>query len=375
MSVVPDAFGGPPKEKMDVNLRFGIGGWAYTVPLFDGTVVLQNYSRTALDYEIYQPEIKTKFLAEGTDTEGNTVPIPLPVGDVAYMPLQRTGTDTEWRYYRPDFAGVLGTDWHLYDDGVTIDGSWTENGDGTMSRSVSIIGELTASGTGSITDIAGLAEYAADRLGVAFISPHSGDVPVDHAFSADAYLIDVLGKVAWYCGYYYYFDEDPGTKERQLVLISADDQHGESDVTEFEYEYCRYTWPDRIKSYAAEVATRVADSSQSNGIREDVSNLLEYGQFPMVGAELTLSDVYSSDSDRVRTQLLWHLSYFEKPFVEIRMPLEYKPRHGEKITFRDTTKPGVIVNSGTFYISEISLSPKESKMTIGGRGDVLFEAT
>jgi len=226
--LIPDIFGGPPKQKCDVALDYG-QAYYVSIPLFSGTVLLRKYTRSSLEYEIYQPEIETMLLDEGVDETGATVPIPLICGDVTHMRPQRTtDVSSKMTYYKPDFSGTLGTDWHFYDDGVLIDDSWADNGDGTISRSVNIVGTITASGTGSMTDIGDLFDYAATRLSVELVSPHDADVPIDYCFDSNEYLTDALGKVAWYAGYQYYFGKDYETGDRTMTLIAADEQNGES---------------------------------------------------------------------------------------------------------------------------------------------------
>jgi hypothetical protein len=362
--LIPDLFGGVPKQKCEVKLDYG-QAYYVSIPLFSGTILLKTYTREQLEYEIYQPEITVKLLDEGTDHEGKTVPIPLVIGTVNHMRPQRTGTDVEWKFYKPDFAGAIGTDWHLYDDGVSIDTQWTDNLDGTISRSVGIVGELTASGVGNMTDIHDLFVYGAERLDADLVSPHDADIELDHCFATNEYITDILGKVCYYAGYRFYFGKDFETGDRTMTLIAADDQNGESELTQYEYQTVTYTYPDRIKTLSCEITSYTP---------EEVKTTLSVdGDFQMAGQENTLSDVFSTDHEKVLTQLNWHLAYLQMPVVEIKMPFVRMPQHGEKITFSDYRKPGVKVDAGVFFIEEISLSPKERIMTLKGRGDVLFE--
>jgi hypothetical protein len=366
--LIPDIFGGPPKEKCDVSLTYGQAFYV-SIPLFSGTVLLRSYSRDRLEYEIYQPEIETMLLDAGVDEAAEAVPIPLICGTVAHMQPQRTAdVSGKMTYYLPDFAGALGTDWHFYDDGVLIDDSWADNGNGTISRSVNIVGTLTASGTGTMTDIGDLFAYAATRLSVELVSPHDADIPIDHCFTSNEYVTDVLGKVSWYAGYQYYFGKDYESGDRTMTLIAADEQNGESEVEKTDFQYVNYSWPNRVKILTANVTTYTASD-------EETETLTLYGASSVAGREETLSDVYSENATRVQTQAAWHLAYLEKPLVEIRMPFLRMPQHGEKVTFTDTTKAGVIVTDGYFHIEDISLSPKDRIMTLKGRGTLTFGST
>jgi len=116
-----------------------------------------------------------------------------------------------------------------------------------------------------------------------------------------------------------------------------------------------------------------ADVTTFTPDEEETETITLYGDFPMAGQEESLSYVYSENASRVETQLEWHLAYLQKPIVEIRMPFLRMPQHGEKVTFTDTTKAGVAVNDGYFYIEDISLSPKDRLMTLKGRGTLTFE--
>ena len=365
LSVIPDMFNGPPKQKLNVALAYG-QAYYVSIPLFSGTVLLKSYTKKSLEYEIYQPEITIKMLPDGVDENSETIQIPLAVGTVTHMKLQRTGTVGIYKYYQPDFAGSLGTDWHIYDDGVQIDDHWTDNGDGTMTRSVAIIGVATASGTGNKTDLEDVFTYGATRLGVDLVSPHDADINIDHVFYEDEFITDVLGGVAWYAGYQWYFGEDPETEDVTLVLYDVEDQNGESNITGFDYVYLTYSWPDRIKTLSAEVTTYTYDE-------EHVETLKLDGDYPMAGQEQTLEFVYSEDSTRVATQLDWHLAYLQKPWVEVQLPFLRMPQHGEKVTFSDYRKQSVKVEDGVFRIEEISLNPKGRLMTLSGRADITFE--
>ncbi|GBC62482.1 hypothetical protein DENIS_3454 [Desulfonema ishimotonii] len=363
VTFAPDAFSGAPPLKLDVDLRFGITS-ATAFLIYKGSLLLREYKPLEITYDVWEPERTEKLLDEGTDENGDDCVLPLVIGTVNHMNPQRTGSDTTNTYHRPDFYGEIGTDWHAYDDGVLIDDNWTDNGDGTITRSVDIVGELTFSGTGNITNIGQLFKWACDRLSLTFQNLHGGDIPLDCVITSQEILISFLERVAWYCGYIFYLYEDEGVDV--LRLVSLDQNNGVSYIEQFDAVSITYSWSDsRIKSYSAQWTVREA---ADGAIQEREIERKVFGQSAVVGEELELPYVFNEDPELVETRLDWILAYEEKPVVQMDIPLIRMPQPGEEVWFSDRRIQVDAV--GSMRITNINLNYKEKSVTLQGRGDV-----
>lgn len=365
----PDTYSGHPPRKASINLDWGLT-YAAAVHIFNGTVMLRKSSGRELVYDLFDPEYDVMLLEEGLDTEGNEVVLPLVIGSVNHMSPQRTGQLSEQKYYFPDFAGEIGSGINAYDDGVQINDSWQDNGDGTISRSVNIVGELTFSGSGQMASLVDLFDWACERLGLTLVSSLAEDVPLDCVISQQQYLIGFLDQAAWYADHGFYILGDV------LYLISNDQDNGEQKVgfsdVDLDPVKISYKWPQPLKKYSAHWTTRKADtdSSGSRIITEDHDTEI-FTDFDTVGIDESMPFVYNHDRSLIRSRMRSILNRSNMPEIEIELPLFRLPRYGERIDFEDDMS----VNPARGYMRcrAYSLNYAQKTVIVHGDGEIYFK--
>jgi hypothetical protein len=364
----PDTYTGEPPRKATVELEWGLT-YAASFKLFDGTIILRRLTNEELIYDIFETEYETQLLEEGTDTEDEDVDLPLVIGNVEYMQPQRTGDKSEQRYYLPDFAGSIGDGIDAYDDGVLINDNWTDNGDGTVSRSVDLVGTLYMSGTGNNETLVDMFSWACDELGLTLNSELAEDVNIDTVISSQQYTIDFLDKLAWYADHGFYILDDV------LYLVHNDASNGVQQVglegNTFDPVKIQYNWPQPIKKYTAEWQTR--DSvTDSDGTRVEAENhdIEVFSDYSVIGVEESMPKVYNYDKDTIKKRVEDILERANRPQIEIDLPLYRLPRYGEKIEFVDEISVNPV--EGYVRVREFTLDYSAKTVTVKGDGEVNF---
>ncbi len=368
ITFAPDTYTGKPPRKATVDLNWGLT-YDSSIKIFNGTIMLRKYTTQELVYDIFEPEMETKLLDEGVDTEDNNVDLPLVLGTVTHMSPQRTGDKSERTYYWPDFAGSIGDGVDAFDDGVKINDSWTDNGDGTVSRSVDLVGELTFSGTGNKTSIVDLFSWACDELGLTFNSELAQDTDLDCVITSQQYIIDFLDKVAWYCDHGFYILDDI------LYLVHNDSDNGiqevalsGGDITPVKFEY---NWPQPIKKYTAEWSTRYAETDEDGSRIESEDHEVEvFSDFSVIGIEESLSRVYNESEDKVEARLEDIIERENKPIIKVELPLFRLPRYGERIDFHDEISVNPV--EGYVHCRKFNLDYSAKTVIIEGDGEITF---
>jgi len=364
----PDTYPSGPPRKAQIDLHWGLS-FSGSVRLFDGTIVLRSMSTEQINYDIFEPQFEQKLLAQGVDIKNNDVDLPLVIGDVVHVNPQRTGQASEQRYYLPDFAGFIGSGINAYDDGVLINDSWTDNEDGTVSRSVNLVGELTFSGTGNKATMLDVFSWACSELGLSLDSDLARDVELDCVITSQQYVIDFLDELAWYCDHGYYI------LDGVLHLISNNDDNGSQRIGlgegEMDPVQVSYSWPQPVKKMSARWQTRhaVTDSDGSRIESEDHDVEL-FSEFNIVGTDENVSRVYNTDTDVIRERLQVLLDRMNMPRIEIEIPLYRLPRYGERIDFTDEVS--VIQAEGYVRCREYSLDYKAKTVRVIGDGEVTY---
>jgi hypothetical protein len=369
VSFAPDTYTGRPPRKATVNLDWGLT-YSGSIHIFDGTIFLRRYTTQQLDYDIFEPEYETELLAEGTDTENNDVVQPLVVGAVKHMFPQRTGKNTEQMYYLPDFAGSIGNGINAYDDGVLINDNWTDNGDGTISRSVDLVGQLTFSGTGNMTTLIDIFSWACGELGLALDDSLADEfVMVDAVITNQQYVLDFLDNLAWYCDHGFYI------REGTLCLISNDADNSSQSVGlgegDFDPINITYEWPQPIKKISAKWQTRYAKVDEDGSKIDSEDHEVEvFSEFTAIGIEEDISRVYNFDDTKVKSKLQTIINRANLPQISLEIPLYRLPTYGERIDFVDL----VNITPATGYVRcrEVSLDYENKSAHIKGDGEVAF---
>jgi len=315
---------------------------------YNGTVAVDSIISTT------QFIIAVAFVADETgECSGNIVSRPLVIGTVTHMSPQRTGQDIEEKYYLPDFAC-----YDCYDDGVPINDNWSDNGDGTLSRSVAIVGELTISGTGNMTTLADVFTWAAARMGLTLRNLHGGDVPVNHVAYGNELLCDFLDRLAWYCGYMYWILDD--------VLYLADREHdnGSQDIRRFDFIDIEYDWDMPIKSYSATWSVKRFDGDIVALVTDEKTVSVYTAN--SVGDEVTVN-VFDETEDEVKLKMTAIAERDAKPLMKMVLPLDRLPAPGERLGFTDTRKAGVTL-TGYLRVSRYSINYKSRTLDVEGPG-------
>lgn len=368
ITFAPDTYTGEPPRKASVNLNWGLN-YDSSIKIFNGTIMLRKYTTQELIYDIFEPEMETKLLEEGVNTEDSDVDLPLIVGSITHMSPQRTGNESERRYYFPDFAGSIGNGVNAYDDGVIINDSWVANGDGTVSRSVDLVGELTFSGLGNKSGIVGFFSWACDELGLSLNSDLAEDVNLDCVITSQQYIIDFLDKIAWYCdhGFYIlgnilYLVQNNATNGIQEVSLST------GDISPVKFTY---NWPQPIKKYSAAWTTRYAETDVDGSRVESENHEVEvFNDFSVIGIEESLSRVYNESKSEVENKLQDIIERENMPTIVIELPLFRLPRYGERINFRDEISVNPV--EGYVYCRKFNLNYAAKTVIIEGDGEVTF---
>lgn len=369
VAFVPDAFPGAPPRKTTINLDWGMT-YAGSVRVFDGTIVLRKQTPKKIMYDIFEPEFKDKLLDSGINTNGEACTKPLVIGSVEYMSPQRTGAVAEQKYYLPAFSGAIGSGINAYDDGVLINDHWVDNGDGTVSRTVNIVGELTFSGTGTMTNLGELFAWGSSVLGLELRDELAKkDMPIDVVVTNQQYLIDFLSSVAWYCDHGFYI------KEGILYLVSNDLDNGSQLVDieggDFEPISIVPSWAQPIKKYSAKWGVRYAKVDE-NGSRIETKDLEAevLSDFTAVGTEKTATKVYNFDIETVKKRLQVLLDRGNLPQITLDIPFVRLPGYGERIDFSNTlTAPAI---SGFMHVRKIHLDYKGRALNVTGDGEVNY---
>lgn len=368
IAFAPDTYSERPPRKATVDLNWGLK-YSSSIKIFNGTIILRKYTTQELVYDIFRLEMEVKLLKTGVDTEDNDINLPLVLGDVTHMSPQRTGDKSEQRYYFPDFVGSIGDGVDAYDDGVLINDSWTDNGDGTVSRSVDLVGELTFSGTGNKTDIINLFNWGCEELGLIFDSHLAKNIELDCVVTSQQYIIDFLDEIAWYCDHGFYVLDD------MLYLVHNDADNGiqevalsGADVTPVGFTY---HWPQPVKKYTAEWTTRYAKTDKDGSRIKSKDHKVEiFSEYTEIGIEESLSGIYNESKNKVKARLNDILDRENKSTIKVELPLFRLPRYGERIDFTDRLSVNPV--EGYVHCRKFSLDYEAKTVIIEGDGEIYF---
>jgi len=183
---------------------------------FEGYAIREQLTYPSLVLGVYGKDYDALVLDEGVflDRDGNASPEKykkITFGTLLeYIPCQRVGSSSEYKYVKPLIKGTSpGTDYHVYDDGVNIDGNVTDNGDGTFNLSSAPVGEVSISGTSEYVHSTPYSPYGdrfsdsvydfvADRISATLITtPYWKDSPTISKFvKTQLKITDLLDHVS-----------------------------------------------------------------------------------------------------------------------------------------------------------------------------------
>ena len=360
ISFAPNSYSSEPPPKATVDLNWGLDS-SNTIHIFDGEIYRRGYSNKSIDYDIFEPEYDTKALDEGTDVKSEVtdpdvdVVQPLIIGTVEYMAPQRTGLDTEEKYYMPDFAT-----YDFFDDGVLVNENWTVAG-GYAEGSVSVVGTLTISGTGNMTTLNDVFNWAATEMGLSYSNIHGGDVALNCVVTSQMLMVDLLDALAYYCCYQFYIKSDT------IYLVDMNQDNGEQEIEEFDFVEIKYAWPMPRKQYSAAWTLKKFDPTTVTVI--DDPQEVEHFTDSSVGDDVTITP-YDQTVDDVTAKIEAIAEQDTKVIIELSLPLDRLPSIGEKISFTDRKQSHNI--TGYLRVRSYSLNYSSKTLDLSGNGEITF---
>lgn len=360
ISFAPNSYAAEPPPKATVELDWGIDS-SNTLHIFDGEIYRRKYTNKSIDYDVFEPEYDTKALTEGVDVKSEVddpdvdAYQPLIIGTVTYMTPQRTGLDTEQKYYMPDFAT-----YDFFDSGVLINDNWTIAG-GYAERSIDIVGGLTISGTGSMTTLNDVFSWAATQMGLGYENIHGGDVALNCVINSQMLMVDLLDTLAYYCCYQFYIKNDI------IYLVDMNQDNGQQEIEEFDFVEISYEWPMPTKKYSASWSLSKFEVETTSLV--DDPQKIEYFTPNPVGDETTVTPYDESITD-VTAKIVAIAAQDAKVKISLSLPLDRLPSVGEKITFTDRKQAHNI--SGYLRVRSYSLNYGSKTLDITGNGEITF---
>ncbi len=362
-------------------------GQAHSYSIYD-EVLLQPVSNLASinfmgKYEVTTVLNSTQFKVASTETVSyvggdlecsrEILPIPLCLGTTAHPSLIRTGVETEWRYYRPDFVGTINNGVTLFDDGLDISSSgWASDSVGNryLERGTTkTFGQATAGGTGNITTLSQLFNWGAAKLGLAFSDlDGANQILVDQVITSQITLIDLLDQVAGYCNFAFYI------KNNSLVLFDRAIAHGDiGALGEIDIFKVSYSLPMPVKQYKASWEVAFAGSQYKDGatglpaILKKKKESTEKGTHSL-GVEKVIP-VFNEKENLVKKRLKAKKTFHEQREIQIEAPLERLPQFGELLTYFDQDfYPPIAMGA---KVSSFELDFGSDQLTIKARGAFL----
>ena len=302
--------------------------------LFAGVAQLAEMDRTTCTYDLYGEALDAELLLEETNYDGDSVPLPRGLGTAQHrQPVRLADVGGKPTYHKAYLAGTKGVDWHVFDDGVNIDSSVTDNGDGTFSLSAGPVGEVTVSGVGEDSTLSDIAEWACDpaRLNLNYdnTKAESPSPAVNWWASSQRVLVEFLSDLAATRTHMFY------VRDETLYLIDMDVDNGsraltEGDIFEPQYDYeppvamITAKWQKReaveetIGKYIKDIKH---ETSQSSGYRHGREWDMEMFHDVTAVIDVLLGDI---------------LTIVHKPRVRVPLPLLGSlPAPGEAISYTD----------------------------------------
>ena len=302
---------------------------------------------------------------------------PWAAGRIEHLPLQRTGfgPGTDNLFYRPNFAGVLGTDWKIFEDAVEISTNWLADVPGalfvqrTYSAATAMEGKVTASGLAAdpgvhqaaFSSVGDFFTWAAARLGLSLHCPGGAATPLDFVLTEQTRLIDLMDQVAGYAGYLFYI------RANHLVLFHKEEPQGTvyhlSPMKVVDLQY-RFDLPVReYKSSWSQL--EAAKEAGASVIREEKRQILVPGGQTQ-GVSQTCRP-FNRNAGQIRSQLKATKARQEKVWVQLSSPLDRIPALGEQFTYTDMELNPPQTLSGRIESLELDFS--QDLLVIGARAE------
>jgi len=357
----------PPPEAMPVKNLYAeaISGTIHN--LFIGTMHRQKLSRDGIVYQLYECTFDQFLLAETTDYDGNTSPLPRAFGAIKHQQPVRLpdAVGTGYRVYHHGYLiGIIGVDWHVYDDGVNVDSNVTNVTSSTFDYKVTPVGELTVSGTGADSSLINIFSWAcgATHLNLSYDSSLATAFTVSYWASSQEVLVSFLDRLTLYaCHLFRIIGET-------LYLQDMDADNGTAVLTEFDF------YPAAI-TYAAPVALLKTEWTDRNAVEETIGKYIKEttqkvsvtGPHPY-GSETSV-DCFQSTIPEVTAALTRILSYLTAPRWETSIPLASTfPEPGLKLSADDNSMGQTV--SITAHATDIEYDFENYEIKLAGASTI-----
>ena len=225
--------------------------------------------------------------------------------------------------------------WRIYDDGVPISGNATDNVDGTFTLDTTNVGNVSISGTGTITTLSDLLTYLSTNLDPALSYTYDaaleGTSPtISYWADSQQLLVDFVSEVAKYFETLFYISNST------IYAVAMDKTNGTRTLTEYDFFPVTYDYPTPISLLKAEWATREAGEwvdggkyVKSTDEEETVTSGYPYGSEENVTP-------YQYVRAGITTRLASLLTAKHKCQVQLSIPMsDSLPVPGEQLTYTD----------------------------------------
>lgn len=361
----------PPPRSMPFSYLFVVGDSESDASIiFEGEAYRSAYDREMTSYTLYGPSYEAYLLDTQEALDGSLVDLPRAFGAVTYrnpvqMPENPVGYPT---YHKAYVTGTVGTDWHVYDDGVNIDSKVVDNGDGTFHLTIAPVGEVGISGEGPSTTLVEIFSWACGRLGLGFDYSKAESPPpsLAHWAEGNERLIDFLSNISGVFDHFFFI------RNGTLYLIDNEEDYDVRPVTESDIGAVKYKDLPPMSEVLSVLETRTPvtpDDADGVYVRVDkqeikASSIYAYGQ----KTDIT---PYHTDSAVVQSCLDTILDHYHSDRMEFSVPLdpfEPLPLPGCRYEFTDES----MVRSVTVWgrVRGLSYDFVEEKVYIEAEGEV-----
>lgn len=352
-SYSPDLFTDtwPPQVSCPVVAKYTETNDSAPDTFFTGTAHIASINQTEIGYDYYDGIYDVNFLAESTDYDGNPVDLQRALGPVVHLtPIRVADAGGMPTYHKAHIAGENGTDWHAYDDGVLIDGNVVSSaGSEYFSLSSAPVGEVTISGTGSISTLAELVDFA---CGAAYLNLTSDTTLWENTIPDFSYVetsqmsvLDFLSKACdWFCHVFY-------IKSGAGYLVGMNTDNGERTILNERFFPSEYEYQPPIAIARATWAERVAvEETIGKYIKSDNKKTSQRSPY-WYGSDESFTPMCSNKTD-IDAMLAARLAIHHKPRCRLEIPIEGTlPVPREKITWTDS----MLGNPTRMYIRAIAI--------------------
>ena len=358
----------PPPVNSSVKIWFAATTEAAKIKLVEGDVHRVGFNRESVTYDIYGPKYDAQLLEEREAHNGDTVPMPRAFGTVEHAnPVQLPDVNGAPCYWACSLrAGTLGSDWHVYDDGVEIDDKvFLPAYDPYVFVLVSPpVGELTVSGTGEYGTLAEIfAWIAGDKLPLEYDSSLAADPsPGVHFFATSQdIVVNFLSAIAAWNRHFFWIDDTI------LYVADLDADNGASTITEYGFFNSQYDLEPPLAKLTAEWTVRTA-------VEETIGKHIKDAAFDaVVISPYTYGDERDfRPYDFARSEIVSKLSAIRDTIhaerVELSMPISAAiPSPGEETTIIDESGAGDI--TAVIHAREYRLDIHADRMEIVVSGE------